>query len=240
MARRVVWVVALFVVAGMLSPTSAGILGDSQDYTMDQLLQPGMEVTVGDKIFGDWRYQATGSGLIPPTDEIIISFGFDDASQVAKLGYQVVAHADSPGQTVDLLWIYTVRTASGLPEIKDVGVNLIGSGTYPVNVPGAPSVTIIERIYDGDSTADPQIAALSASDVDPVDYVDWEGTYGPVSEITVFKNLLLNAGDSEGAWAHISYMEQEISQVPEASSFALFGLGLVGLGLCRRFRRRSE
>lgn len=235
-----VWFVALFIVVGLIAPANAGlVLGISESTTLDKLLEPGASLQVGDKIFENWQYRVIKEGdpTIIPAGSIDILFDYDEVAKIVSIGYHVGYKADA-GEKVDALWTYTVRTESGAPLIKDVSANLIAGIADPPGVPGGPEVSLVERIYEGADDTGAVLATIGVSDTDPYERKEWSPG---VSQIYVFKNLLLDGGNIDGGFAHVSWLDQEVSQVPEASSFALFGLGLIGLGLGgRRFRRRSE
>jgi len=212
-----------------LVPSSAGTI------TLDQLLTPGASLQVGDKIFADWKYDPKGSGdhYVPSADEITIDYsllpnGEIQLSYITASGKQFSVGSQGGTGSLDARWEYTVRTVSGKPWIHDWAMAL---KDYTVQNGG--TIMWSETLYASQPPA-PAIAQGAVSHTTPTLYMVLDQPY---SKIWVRKDLALYAQQA-GDKAELSKLEQRWSQVPEASSFALFGLGFVGLGLFRRFRKR--
>lgn len=216
-----------------MAPTYAGVFLWSDYKTMADLIAGGT-IKVGDKIFADWGYMAvpSSSGVVqnPDPADIYVYYGQLPNGHIA-LQYQG-AYSVAQGGSLDVYWEYTVSTKSGAPLIHDWSMSLVGFG---VNFGG--SIFWSETLYES-----PPPAGYITSGV--VTHIKPYNTYKEVlddsySKIWVVKNLSLASSKKHaGSAAHVSVLQQTWSQVPEASSFALFGLGFVGLGLFRRFRKR--
>jgi hypothetical protein len=229
MSRRVVvgLCVSVLILGVSLVPSSAGTI------TLDQLIS-GASLQVGDKIFADWWYQAlanpgTGGVQLPSPTGVLIDYGVLPNNDIS-LKYQMAVSAWGGG-TGDVLWGYTISTVSGAPLIHDWSMSLLAFGTS-----GGPLNSVIwsETLY-GSPQYKNLITSAAVSHVKPWNTFS-EVLDQPYSKIWVIKDLAVYS--TENGTAHVSLLEQRWSQVPEASSFALFGLGFVGLGLFRRFRKR--
>jgi len=212
-----------------LVPSSAGTI------TLDQLLTPGASLQVGDKIFADWWYQpfanpGPGGVQLPSASGVQIDYGVLPNNDIS-LKYQMAVSAWGGG-TGDVLWGYTISTVSGAPLIHDWSMSLLAFGAS-----GGPNASVVwsETLY-GSPPPNNLITSAAVSHVKPWNTFS-EVLGQPYSKIWVVKDLAVYS-DTPNSTAHVSLLEQRWSQVPEASSYALFGLGFVGLGLFRRFRKR--
>lgn len=238
MSRRQVvsWLVGLLLVGVMLPPASAGFIEEFPDYVTMAYLIGGGSITVGDKIFEDWEYDASsyippgGSVQNPPPEAIKVHYGMKPNGDVClqyRGGFSVIG-----GGVLDAFWTYKVRTLSGAPLIHDWSMSLIAFG-----VSEGGSILWSETLYGSPPPQD-LITSGAVSHIFPYNTFK-EVLDDSYSQIWVVKNLSLSSvGGNPGSSAHVSAMDQTWSQVPEASSFALFGLGVVGMGLFRRFRKR--
>jgi len=209
-----------------LVPSSAGTI------TLDQLLTRGASLQVGDKIFADWKWESGGSGpvYIPPPEEIVINYSQLPNGNVSLVYNCGVSAWD--GGSGDLLWRYTVSTASGKPWIHDWSMALIDFGVQ--KMPGSHAFIIWqEALYDENHN----LIINPPPAVSELKNIEYGVLTPPYSKIWVENDLTVYT-EKQGDAAHVSQFEQRWSQVPEASSYALFGLGFVGLGLFRRFCKR--
>jgi hypothetical protein len=213
----------------MLAPASASL---SQGAWLSELLYPDIHnpnspdgaLTVGDKRVSNWgNWNAIGNYTDPAW--IWITFSQSGPDQYC-LEYQGSLTAKA-GEFLDMTWSYDIETLSGAPLIKDATLSLQGFGTSD----GA-TISLSEALREG-SLAGPLVTpdgTMAVTEVLPDDAI----VFNAVPKVSVFKNLGLNGNLGT---AHLSYFKQCFSQVPEASTFALFGLGLAGMGLFRRRKR---
>jgi len=225
--RMVGLLVGLLVVGVMLAPASASV-----SYTLDQLLT-GQTIEIGDKVFGNWTpwsiIATDGAGTpnsiqIPDAANVLVT-ATEKSATVVCLSWQGFIGV-GPDDLLDIIWEYDVWQKNGAATIEDMSVNLSGFGTTAAPAKIQLSETLTEMGTNN------LLAAGLVTENSP--YA--ESWTPPVAGVHVVKNLGM-AGFANGT-AHVSEIEQCFSQVPEASSFALFGLGLAGLGLFRRFRKR--
>jgi len=226
-SRVVGAVVALLVVGVLLGQANAGLLYST---TVANWLQSGF--TVGDKQFsklGGW--QTTGNAVPPLTNNITVNFSTSDSNP--NLYYvDYVGAFDAVGtQTLDVNWDYSVTTAG--PWIKDASMALMNWDS-----PGTGRIVWSENVWAGTDTTGTYLGQMSITDDVPPGVFSKELTFAPVSSVYVRKNLALSSSGDSSNYAHLSGMRQDFSQVPEASTCLLFGLGLAGMGLIRRFRKR--
>jgi len=217
--RMVGLLVGLLVVGVMLAPASASVTK-----TLGALFG-GETLELGDKIFDNWSYNgAIGTGYVMDPDIAKVTLSTSGSDYCLDYQWDVGVEA---GEIVDVLWSYDVRTLSGAPLIEDMSIALTGYGVSVTPARIQLSETLTE-LGTGNL-----LAAALVTENNPTYATSWNP---PVAGVHVVKNLgMAGLGSTE---AHVSNFQQCFSQVPEASSFALFGLGLAGLGLFRRFRKR--
>lgn len=225
--RVVGLVVALLMVGVLLGQANAGLLYST---TVANWLQSGF--IAGDKQFsklGSW--QVTGSGDAQPADQIKVNVSNSDSDP--NLYYvDYVGGFDTVGtEDLDVNWDYSVTTAG--PWIKDVSMALMDWSS-----PGTGRIVWSENVWAGTDTTGTYLGDMSVSDDVPPGIFSKELTFAPVSTVYVRKNLRLTSSGDASNYAHLSGMRQDFSQIPEASTCLLFGLGLAGMGLIRRFRKR--
>jgi len=222
--RMVGWLVGLLVVGVMLAPATANSIGPTYN-NMANLLG-GASLIIDDKIFenwGDWSVIGNTS-LLPDPTQIWVEASLKSPYVVA-LTYQGI-FSSGPNETLDVVWSYDVKTATNLPKIEDMSVTLTGFGITA----GPAKIQLSETLTEIGSGN--LLAAALVTENAPAYATAWNP---PVAGVHVVKNLAVVG--LAGTTAHISAFEQTFSQVPEASTFALFGLGLAGMGLFRRRKR---
>ena len=173
----------------------------------------GFSCTVGKLTFSAMSISpsTTGDGVVGPITVTPLASGL-------SLTFSAAASAPPPS-TADIAWLYTVSSSA---PITDAGLLLTGSGT------GGGTVTLSETLSNG--------ATLTA--MNPGSSTD-HVTFSGVSSLSVAKDLA-NVALTDGSMAVSSVIENTFSTtpIPEPASIALFGFGLVGLGMSR-FRKRS-
>jgi hypothetical protein len=188
--------------------------------TLDKVV--GQTFTVGDKVFN--VLAATPSGTQPPSLSAIT------VSAVPPVGFTlsgpVVSALSAAGEleTSDLAVTYTENSAPG-DFITKINLAGIGASVGPLS-----SVSVAETIVNN---ADGKI--IGTGTLFGSGFVSIVLSESATS-ITITKDILATAGGIAGANANYSSVTQA---VPEPTSIAMLGLGLVGIGtvwLRRRLR----
>ena len=252
-----VFAVALFSLL-LWTPNVYGI-----EYNLADLIDNNKQVTVGDKIFYGFFFSATGPQSCTQANGCSWSSGADGITVEpmywgsypsaypssgdpliptirfeGSIGYLALASGSSlPAVAADVRLGYYVKTANGLPLIKDIhqhfnaAISGFGSNvSVKEQVYTSPQGTLIGQsllIADVNDVVDPP------GEADQNDILDLIGA--PYSQVYVEKDIQLYA--VKGGLAAISIEDQGISELPEPGFYGALALGLSGLVLA--FRRRS-
>jgi len=219
---------SLLAVCGLASGAQAvTILGDA--VPLSELVDdPEGEILVGDKLFTDFSYDATGDmptvlgvNVIPILDDdghfgIRFQGGFGDLPS-------------SPGAS-DALISFTVTAT--LESFFIVDAHLAGN---PELIGELGSISVVET-FDFDPELRLTIFDDEEAGQQSVDWVDFE----PIKSIEVTKDIFalaaMSTDEQTGGAVTLSFIDQTFSQVPEPGTAALLVVGLTGLGWLGRRR----
>jgi hypothetical protein len=188
--------------------------------------------TIGDKTFSGFVYTPNAGGgavAIGATSITVDTIG--PASTGATItgpdiGLQFsAAWSVGAGQNLDSLIQFTLSVTGGAAIIKDAGLVQLGTGAS-----GTGIAQVAENLGNGSNLLTFVNAPAGTSKT--VDTVN----FSPTGSFSVVKDISVNGGTN--GTAAISLVNDTFSQiVPLPATFALFGTGLVGLGLLRRRRK---
>jgi PEP-CTERM motif len=107
------------------------------------------------------------------------------------------------------------------------------SGTQTCTIPGSPFTFTNEQ--NGDSTATFTFAGITADGLDA-----WSGTFSAnflVPYQTIVASFISNPSNATATDTFAGTLDVNVSSVPEPGTIMMIGLGLLGIGASRKFRR---
>jgi len=208
------------------------MVGSAGATTLADVVVPGLETLIGDKVFYDWEAAISYNAYAAPFALADITFvplatpAFDPGFQltgmplaVQKLGLQ------------DLTLSFTV---TGAYSIKDVSLSFVGG------VLGGPdtlaSVQIVENVYD--KKGGTLLAHLMVGESGGTFIASAVATFAPQTSIYVVKDISLNGDGITGGAAAVSQVTERFSEIPLPPAFLLLAPALFGIaGLRKRYFR---
>lgn len=233
---------AAFLASGALGivPTNlnAAVITDGcaqvgQSCTLEELVTGG-SITIDDKLFDEWfvldfsTLPIDISGIdVSPLDDDPLNPGvqFNGNGQFSTVGFDLV----------DVLLGFTVSTLDGVARIKDNSLE-INDYSFGVGNVGA-FINIFEDVFDSSGNLIGEKFVVADNLPPPVLDLFDAADFAPVPQISVEKTILLG-GDDPADTVNLGAFTQRFSQVLEPESWALIALGLLGVGLTRRHKRR--
>ncbi|MFI4861872.1 MAG: PEP-CTERM sorting domain-containing protein [Phycisphaerales bacterium JB063] len=181
-------------------------------------------IQVGDKLFSNFDYAATGD--MPDADNINV-IEYTDSDGNFGIRFQAGFFDLPGGGSSDALITFDVTVLD--PNRMISGAHLAGNPDVLGGNGGSSFGGITETFLTGNTSDSLSIFATQDSAV----LADWVFFDTPTSTLSVQKNITLFADDDAVATT-LSFVDQTFTQIPEPGSLALIGLG--GLALLRRRR----
>jgi hypothetical protein len=234
-------IVAAFAAGLSVGPATAAVVELSPDgsdsVSLDNVMANDDTVRVGDKDF-DFRstsYQANGGAALPADSDILLR-GSDDADGDFGLQFQLNGFRVGSNQSVDALVQFEVT--ANKPGLMIDGVSMTYNGGAATGT-GVATISENALFEEGGSPAlSENLGVADQPDPGSDQLQDEASLIEPSKSIFITKDIG-TSGHTDGT-ADISGFTQHFSQVPEPTSLALFGTGLVLLGSAGRRRRQQQ
>ena len=217
--RRMVLGLAMVAVLMVAVPAHATLISNS------------LSIAEGDKLFNNFTCSVVGNGVgALPTD----CNGVDvtpktDAFGNLGLQFQLAASDSTPGTSGDMLISYDVAVVSGPNLIDDIHLAFNGAVT-------GTGFTNVTETVNGVIPATGIIGQAQVTNPPP-SFDDQIPLKQLVTKLHVEKDIIWGVDLPGPGSAHISFIDQFVSQTPEPASMTLFGSALVALAALARRRK---
>jgi hypothetical protein len=199
--------------------------------------------TIGDKLFSAFAVETvnTAGGAVLTVNNVLVSSPPDE---VYSLTFNTLGGFNAASGILDFIVRYTVATTSGLDLIQGLTLS-IGDVTLE-NLTGPPTATVNAQEFvclgvgvsitgsPGNYACSNENAGvlLNATPNNP-----GHTTFAPTAAVSVAKRLSVDAG--VGTFVSVSAITNDVSQIPEPSTYASFGAGLLAVVVIARMRRTT-
>ncbi len=250
--------IALLLLASATTAKAGECMADTMTnyILLNNATPPGC--TVEDKIFRKYFYSSevlvngvpikdplTGMpAVLPPPTAVQVApirapmpppFSFNPGPEFSSTEWTLDG-AFNPNTTIKTTIDYIVEVPAGKPLIGDASLILRG------NAINGGSIMDQETVF---STLTVPMSNIMTANCDGVAVLCNNANLNkdvklsmPVNLVEVDNVLTISCNANANCMAVVSGLENRFSEVPEPPTFALFGAGLVGLGVLRRCRRR--
>ena len=185
-----------------------------------------LSLQIGDKIYGDFSYSLSGGTAPLPSDLVLKAvenqFGYGFSLQMPLIA--------TGSQFKDVVLDFSVTAPGALIS----GIDL----SFASSVSGHGIATIAENVFTN-GFGSGLIAALQVANPGaPTVFEDSAFFTIPQHEIWIEKDILVDGNGfcSSTDWAHISIVDQTVSQIPEPNTMALSVFGLIFCLFAKRRR----
>lgn len=188
--------------------------------TVQELLDGG-SITVLDKVFSDWWVNDSSESHPVNWNNVTLDRLNDDP---LNPGLAFYSNGEFTSRNINFDLGFTVGTVDGSERIKDISSELkefnIDQGV------GGTVMSMNAYALDTDAATD----AITVSNLDA--YLFDAVQFTPVASTRVTMDF--SVGGYVSSMDRLDIRVSQVSQVPEPATFALMGLGLIGLGFARR------
>jgi hypothetical protein len=231
----------LLIAAGLL----AGIGLDARGETIQDIIDGGGSLAVGDVVFSDFSVTATAENAIPIEANLINVTGVVEGGGVAVRIDMSGAWSADTGLTGAAYALSSTHLRFKVTALADAVIDGVELEATNWSTTGTASIQIYENIYDQDPSGPTSLTEIGALSVyknrASEDYYDADLFATSQSVVWVDKTVSLSAMDfTEGndmASLGMFYQRFNTNDVPEPATLALLGCGAIGL--LRRRRRKT-
>ena len=206
-------------------------LNAGETINLTTLIDNGLSVQIGDKVFGDFYWNDTSNSGAP--DMAASNVNLRALSNLNDIGFRMefqlplTAGAD---ENKDFLFEYTAAITNSSNLISDIHLSVTG------DTGGFGFASLAETAYaNGRGAGDVgQLDAFLGALFPPESATSATNLNYSVTKLWITKDVVVYGYDDH---ASISAIEQTFSQIPEPSTALLVGLGLLGVVAVNRQRK---
>ena len=201
-------------------------LTGGQTISLATVIDNGLGVQIGDKLFRDFFFSYIDTDLITSDDltrsnvvltALVNNIGFGVSFQQPLLAIGPVIK--------DIVFKYSVTVTDPTNSISDIHLDITGSAGF------GGLGTVGENVFVG-GFGGTQVGSIQASI--PGTQTSATNIVPSVTELWVQKDVIVSGGNAANGFASITVIDQTFSQVPEPSTMLLVGLGLLGMVAVKR------
>lgn len=204
-------------------------LNAGQSINLATLINNGLSVEIGDKVFGDFAFTYNDFGA-PDTD--LVSSNINVKALTNNVGFGLEFQEPLIAlntKTKDVTFQYTAMVDTNYSNlISDIHLAITGSAG------GIGTGTVNEVVFN-DGFGGTQVGQVGAYVASPTSVLESSNNVAPVVKLWVQKNVEVSGhSGGPGSFATITVLDQTFSQIPEPSTVLLVGLGLLGAVALKR------
>ena len=220
--RRMVLGLAMVAVLMVAVPAHATIISNS------------LSIAEGDKLFNNFTCSVVnnGVGALPTDCSGVNVTPKTDGSGNLGLQFQLAASDSTPGTSGDMLISYDVAVVNSPQHISDIHLTFNGAVT-------GTGFTSVTETADGIIPITGIIGQVEVTNPPP-NFEAQIPLKQLVTKLHVEKDIIWGVHLPGPGTAHISFIDQFVSQTPEPASMTLFGSALVALAALARRRKAQK
>lgn len=201
--------------------------GDS--INLATLINNGLSVEIGDKIFGNFAFTYNDFGA---SDTDLVSSNINVRALTNNVGFGLEFQEPLIAlntKTKDVTFQYTAMVDPAYANlISDIHLQITGAA-------GGIGTGIVNEVVYNDSFGGTQVGQVGAYVANPTSVLESSNDVSPVVKLWIQKDVEVS-GNSGGpaSFATITILDQTFSQIPEPSTVLLVALGLLGVVAMKR------